>query len=260
MFDYIIFASYGNDSIALIQWAHEKGLKNVCCLFSDTGWAKPEWMERVSKGEDLARSYGFSTDRTESEGMLALIKRKSGWPQGGGAATFCTGELKIKPSLEWMDANDFEHDAICLTGVRRSESRHRASAPEFIEESKRHGDRQLWQPLVRHTNDMRNKLVQAAGFEVLPHRSQECFPCINANIDDLRLLDESRIQVIEIAENNLGFTKKGHPRVMFRPKRHKGQTGIRAVVAWASVLRNRDQTDMFDLGNGAGCDSGYCGG
>jgi len=37
--DYVIFASYGNDSIALIQWAHEHNLKNVTVAYSDTGWA-----------------------------------------------------------------------------------------------------------------------------------------------------------------------------------------------------------------------------
>lgn len=76
MFDFIIFASYGNDSIALIQWAYEQNLKNVCVLFSDTGWADPRWLERVSKAEQWVRDLGFSSSRTESEGMEALIKSK----------------------------------------------------------------------------------------------------------------------------------------------------------------------------------------
>ena len=36
---HVLFCSYGNDSIALIQWAHERGLKDVVCLYSDTGWS-----------------------------------------------------------------------------------------------------------------------------------------------------------------------------------------------------------------------------
>lgn len=34
--DYVIFASYGNDSIALIQWAFEHRLQNVVVAYNDT--------------------------------------------------------------------------------------------------------------------------------------------------------------------------------------------------------------------------------
>jgi 3'-phosphoadenosine 5'-phosphosulfate sulfotransferase (PAPS reductase)/FAD synthetase len=255
---YVIFCSYGNDSIALIRWAYENKLKNVVCLYSDTGWAADWWHERVEQGEALARSYGFTPVRTVSEGMVSLVKRKKGWPMGGGSASFCTSELKVLPALEWLDANDPDKDAICLTGVRRSESNHRSTAEEYIEESPRHGGRSLWQPLVRHSDADRNELLLRAGIEILPHRSMECFPCVNANIDDLRALTEDRIALIDITEKEMGCTSKGKPRVMFRPAKKKNATGIRDVIKWASALRSRDQMDMF--GPGSGCDSGFCGG
>lgn len=258
MSKYVIFASYGNDSIALIQWAHEQGLRDVTCLYSDTGWAADWWLGRVEMGEALAASYGFATARTESEGMLALIKRKKGWPAGGGMGSFCTSELKVIPALNWLKANDPEGDAVCMTGVRREESTHRSDAPEHVSDSERHGGRDLWQPLVRHTDAMRDELILRAGWVPLPHRSMECFPCVNANIDDLRMLTEDRIELIDITERDMGMTGKGKPRVMFRPARHKGAVGIRNVVEWASCLRERDQMEMF--GSGAGCDSGFCGG
>lgn len=173
---HVLFCSYGNDSIALIQWAHESGLKDVTCLYSDTGWSASWWTERVAKGETLA--------------------------------------------------------------------------------SERHGGRELWQPLVRHDDAMRDALLHRAGFDVLPHRSLECYPCINANIDDIRLLSEDRIKLIDITEKNLGFTRKGKPRVMFRTARRKGAVGIRAVVQWAAAPRPRDQMEMFPTQ----CDSGYCSG
>jgi hypothetical protein len=105
---------------------------------------------------------------------------------------------------------------------------------------------------------MRDELIHRAGFEVLPHRSLECYPCINANIDDLRLLTEDRIELVDITERELGFTKKGKPRVMFRTARRKGAVGIRAVLQWAKAPRRRDQMDMFSVSKQ--CDSGYCGG
>ncbi len=255
---YVIFCSYGNDSIALIQWAYENNLKDVACLYSDTGWAADWWHERVEKGEALARSYGFRTARTVSEGMIELVKRKKGWPAGGGMGSFCTRELKVVPALNWLEANDPHKEATCLTGVRRSESSHRSNAPEHIDESDRHGRRDLWQPLVRHTNEMRDELIARAGFDVLPHRSMECFPCVHANIDDIRMLTPDRIALIDITERELGNTSKGKPRVMFRPARHKRAVGIKRVVEWSRALRSRDQLDMF--GPGSGCDSGFCGG
>lgn len=256
--EHVIFASYGNDSIALIRWAYENGLKGVSVLYSDTGWSADWWVDRVEKGESLAKSYGFSTARTKSEGMLDLVRRKKGWPAGGGMGSFCTAELKVLPALEWLEINDPKAEAICLTGVRREESGHRSDAPEHTADSERHGGRDLWQPLVRHTEEMRDALIKRAGFDVLPHRSMECFPCVNANIDDLRMLTDDRIDLIDITEQELGFTSKGKPRVMFRPARHKGATGIRSVVEWASCLRERDQMDMFSASSG--CDSGFCGG
>lgn len=253
---HVLFCSYGNDSIALIQWAHERGLKDVVCLYSDTGWSASWWADRVAKGEALAQGYGFASARTESEGMLELVKRKRGWPGAGGQGQFCTAELKVLPALQWLDTNDPEKEATAMTGVRRSESRRRSDAEEHVVESDRHGGRELWQPLVRHDDEMRDALLHRAGFEVLPHRSLECYPCINANIDDIRLLSEDRIQLIDITEKDLGFTKKGKPRVMFRTARRKGAVGIRAVVQWAVAPRPRDQMEMFP----AQCDSGFCGG
>lgn len=250
--NYAIFASYGNDSIALIQFAHELGLRDVAVCYSDTGWSAPWWTERVMAGEKLASLYGFTTYRTASEGMIPLVKRKKGWPMGGGAA-FCTAELKVIPGLAWLDSNDPAAEATCMTGVRRSESANRSDAPEWVASSDRHGGRELWQPLVRHTDDMRDELVRRAGFDILPHRSMECYPCVHANIDDLRLLDDDRINLIDITEQEMGINSKGNPRVMFRPKRHKGATGIKQVVAWASVMRARNQQELFP------CTSGWCG-
>jgi len=40
---YCISSSYGNDSIALIQLAHDLGLQDVTVAYCDTGWASDEW-------------------------------------------------------------------------------------------------------------------------------------------------------------------------------------------------------------------------
>ena len=69
--EHLIFASYGNDSIALIQWAHERSLPGVHVAYSNTGWAADWWLGRVEQAEAWAQTLGFVTHRIGSEGMAA---------------------------------------------------------------------------------------------------------------------------------------------------------------------------------------------
>ena len=250
MKEYILSASYGNDSIALIQWAYEQGLKDVAVLYCDTGWAAPYWNKRVEEAEAWVESLGYTAHRTESDGFVALAKRKKAWPYNG--AQFCTKELKIKPALDWMEEYDPVKDAVVMIGIRRAESRHRATHAEWTYDSENHGGRDLHAPLVRHTDADRDKLLAATPFEALPHRSMECYPCINANRSDLKQLDESRVAEIEALETEMGFTRNNKPRTLFRPHRHLGAVGIREVMNWAWKKEGKDWS------KGSGCDSGWC--
>lgn len=254
---HVIFASYGNDSVALIQWAHERELDEVIVAYSDTGWAARWWTERVANAEGWARSLGFGTHRIQSRGMKDLVRSRKGWPRQG--MQFCTTELKIEPAKRWLAAVDPEREAVCLVGVRREESRSRAAWPEFTEESENHGGRTLWAPLVRVTTEERDALLERAGWPPLPHRSMECAPCVNANRADIRAVPEETIEAIASFEAELGHTSKGKPRTMFRPYRHQGAVGIREVKRWADASHGKFKP-LVVLGNGGGCDSGMCGG
>ena len=242
----VISASYGNDSIALIQWAYEQELEDVTVAYCDTGWAAPGWEDRVELGEYFADLRGFRTVRIQSMGMAELVRMKKGWP--GNGQQFCTLHLKGVPFLEWIDEEDPEYRATVLIGKRRAESKKRAATPEFIESSEYHGGRRVWHPLYQHTDEERNALLVRAGFEVLPHRSQECSPCVNANRGDLGLLTQEQIEKINDLEVEIG-------KPMFRPKRF-GAVGIYGVMAWARYGRQRGDVDpLEDEGCGApfGC-------
>lgn len=252
---YVIFSSFGNDSIALIRWAFEYGLKNVTVVYNNTGWSKPSWRkDRVIPGKALIAKYGFKFHETKSIGFVALAQMKMAFPREG--MQFCTEHLKILPSLAWLSEVDPNLEAICLVGVRREESAKRSTFPEHVEESDKHGGRSLWAPLVRHTVEMRDELILATGFTKLAHRSQECYPCVNSNRADLRQLDETRIIYIEKLEKDMGVGKKsGKPKTFFRPKRHQGAVGIRNVMQWANDGHYIEgQQDLFD----SGCNSGFC--
>ena len=250
--DYILRASYGNDSLALIQWAREAQLQNVAILYNDTGWAAKGWDKRVGAAEAWVRSLGFTPYRTKSIGMEQLVRKKKCFPRQG--MQFCTAELKMKPTKEWLDAHDPHRLSIGVIGVRREESSNRKTFPEFSVDI---DGSTIWAPLVQHTEKDRNDLLRRAGIIPLPHRSKECYPCINSNRRDILTLTEDRIAEIEEIELSLGLSNKGQVRAMFRPYRHMGATGIREIVRWAKSPRGK-----FDLddGNGSsGCEAGWCG-
>jgi len=252
----VLCVSYGNDSIALIQATFESGLRNVHTLFNDTGWAAPEWAERVAAGEAFARDCGFTPHRTASIGMEALVKQRKAWPRQG--MQFCTEELKIIPTQAWLAQNDPEGMAVLFNGKRRAESAHRANIPLYTYPSESPLNRMTVSPLYMHTDAQRDELITKAGFEVLPHRSKECSPCVNSNKADINRLTEPVIARCERIETDMGVTKKGKPRTIFRPAKHMKATGIRQIVRWAKSKRGKFS---LDDGNGtAGCDSGMCGG
>lgn len=250
---YIAFCSGGNDSVALIQYLyHHAKLKRVDVVYNNTGWAATWWAERIKRVAQWVESLGYQFTELSSEGMESLVKRKKGWPAPQHGMQFCTEELKIAPSLAYLDNIDPERSVVCCVGVRREESVQRRQFPEWTEESKKHGYRSLWGPLVRHTEEERNLLLAMTPFYPLPHRSCECSPCIYANRSDIRELPEEKLVTIERIEKELGFTKNGKPRTLFRPHRQMGAVGIREAVKWAHSEKGKYEPPRQ-------CDSGYCG-
>lgn len=262
---YIIFSSMGNDSIALIRWAYIKGIKPHIG-YSNTGWAAKWWPDRVNECENWLKQMGMDFTEIPSEGFKEMVRRKKGFPRQG--YQYCTGELKIAPAIKWLDIIDPYKKATILVGLRRAESENRKDHPSRRRSSETHGGRRCIYPLINHSNAERDQLVIDAGFQVLPHRSMECFPCINSNRSDILQLakDPERIAEIEAFETEMGFTDKGKPRTMFRPYRHMGATGIREIVDWAKSPKGKyiKGQGAFDLDDGtdepnSGCLGGWCG-
>lgn len=261
----VIGTSWGNDSIALVQWCVEQGLTDVTCLYNDTGWSwlaygnQEAWSERVERMEAWARSLGFKTARTVSIGMERLVHQRRGWPRQG--MQFCTDVLKIDPTIKWLAEADPRGVALCMNGKRRDESTVRAETPEWVESSPSHGGRRLRQPLFAHSDAERDALIHRAGHEVLPHKSRECM-CVNANAEDLQTWPEPVIATVERIEGDLGVSPAtGKPKTMFRPAKKLGATGIREVIKWAKAGRGKYRP--LDDGQGppsarSGCGGGFC--
>jgi len=229
-------SSCGNDSVALIQWAIERGLPDLHVVFCHTGWLAPGWIQRVERVHAWAEKNGAKTHIVQSLGMAELVRMKKGFP--GNAQQFCTAHLKGLPFLQWIDEADKDCAALVLVGKRREEAAARAATPEFVHESEYHGGRTLWHPLYLHTEADRNALLDRAGFEPLPHRSLECNPCVNANREDFKRLTAGEIERVSELEVEVS-------QPMFRAKRF-GALGIHGVVAWAKDGRKRGAIDEED--------------
>jgi len=255
--DYVVKCSYGNDSIALLQWMHEYNQKHplgkVVVLYNNTGWATKWWPARVANGEKLVLSMGFLTSNTDCLGMEEMIMQHGGWPDQ--LRKFCTEELKIIPTLNWLRLHDPEGKAEMVCGVRREESDRRASWPEYVENGIDEG-RSMWSPLVLVTEQERNELIRRAGWQPLPHRSREC-RCINANSADLKTWSKDDVSDVEKIEARLQAKYPGKVKYMFHPKAKRGNPeGIRAVIEWAKTVKPK-KNDEYEKPDG-GCDSGYC--
>lgn len=242
----ILSTSYGNDSMALAFWLIEQEIE-FQAVYLDTGWAAPDWEERVETCEGILDKHGI--EHTQISGLHtfeSLVKFKKGFPNQ--RYQWCTLFLKVLPFVEYMDDIDPDCESQIIIGKRRAESNARAELPEFVT-SELHGDRELWHPLYMHSTEDRDSILRDHGMDVLPHRSRECHPCVNANKDDIRNLTIHEITKVATLELIVGNT-------MFRPKKSGGAKGIVNVVEWARRGKYIEgHYDLFDEGCGSpfGC-------
>lgn len=275
---YFVLCSGGNDSIALIQFMLERN-EPFHVVYNNTLWAVDWWPERMERVRQWVQASGNHYHETKSEGMKNMVRRKGGWPMPASKMQFCTGELKEKPSLALYAEVDPACDFDVVTGRRREESTNRADLPEWGYNSPKHGGRDVWNPLYRHTEVERDEILARSPFAKLATQSLECYPCINANKKStvLREMPESRIAEIEAFELSLGKNGKGNCRTMFRPKRTGGAIGIRQVIEWARGERGwksggvpeayanmptkigGEQLDDDSLSSINACTGGFCG-
>lgn len=249
---FVIISNYGNESIALIQWAHDQKLKNVTVVNVDTGWSAPCWPAHVQHCKDWVGALGMSPVTLQPKvDFETLMHTQKSFPSR--KFSWCANFLKALPLLEWLDSTSVDPlaEATILLARRRASSRVNYDLPEWIEEEEKLGDRKVWHPLYLHDNDSRDDLIHKANFEVMPHRSLECDPCINSNLNDVLRMDLSVIQRTAKLENELNA--KLLETVIYQDQENL----FKAIqkLEKSPKLNSFEPTELFDMGcgNAFGC-------
>ncbi len=240
----IIRSNYSNNSLALIQWAHEQQLGDVAVCYIDTGWSAHGWLDYVTRCEAFVKAQGFEVVRLKARMPFAdLVNTKQGFPTQ--RYQWCSLHLKGITFLQWLDERDPENQATILIPKRNGELPEHVIAP-FIESCEYHGDRKVWHPLYQHSTAQRDALVEKAGFAVLPHRSLECDPCINSTAADLLRLHRQDIDKTAELEDDLDAP-------MFDPALCGGAEGIRALRARLAEGRITELPFRYGCSAAFGC-------
>jgi 3'-phosphoadenosine 5'-phosphosulfate sulfotransferase (PAPS reductase)/FAD synthetase len=208
---YILVGNYGNETIALLQWAIEQKLRPCYIVSVDTLWGADNWQARVARAQQYASEHGVQAQRLSAkQGFAQWVTHKREFPTK--KFQWCAGLLKGLPLTVWLDEIDPACEATVVIGKSRASARAHRHLPSMIEESEHFGDRRVWLPLLDVSLAERDALIERTGIPILPHRSLECDPCIHATARDLASLTPADVEKTEILEATIGqpmFKGKG---------------------------------------------------
>jgi 3'-phosphoadenosine 5'-phosphosulfate sulfotransferase (PAPS reductase)/FAD synthetase len=242
---HVIAYSTGKDSAALACWAAERfSAADIIIIFDDTLWEHPWTYEHLARLKDVIIP-GSSFERLVSKdypgGMEQLVQIKGRVPSA--KARFCTSELKVKPTIEFLHSLEDEYEL--YDGKRAQESAARAKLP--LREWSDDYDCWVNHPLLYWTAEQVFAIADKHG---LPHNPLYfkgagrvgCFPCVLINQRELkaylsdpemaRLLKE-RIYKLEQICGRTFFPPN------YIPKRfHTGRDNNGKTFCWADDVFN----------------------
>lgn len=278
----VLCVSGGKDSSAMALWFRfESGLSNrLVLMFCDTGHEHPLTIAHVN---NLADRLELPLNVIHPPlKFVELCQSKQRFPTPG--ARFCTEELKVQPSSEWLKeqyGRGLLDKPVLVQGIRWQESKARSEALAW-EEYNRPGKRRVydcpvWRPILHWTHEDVFAVHERHNFEPNPlykmgAKRVGCFPCIYSGQADLRacftmdphLLPRLRDYEARVAKSTARgvasfFTSRKVPKRFHDCEAHTRDgrlytyASIDAVYRWA--MSNCREYDDMDVG--AGCMSHY---
>lgn len=203
----VLIANYGNESLALIQWAIEQELENILVLSVDTAWQSVAWENHLTLVFDYLKKAGLAYQHIVPKSQfIDAVKDRGSFPSS--KFQWCAPFLKGLPLNDALDDFDFSGQAILYLPKMKMTSK--ANASLISGESNEHyQDRIVNYPLLDFSLSQRDELINNAGFMPLSHRSDECFPCIHARKGDIEradLQDKKRLDLLEKQLNKKMFS------------------------------------------------------
>lgn len=243
-----LISNFGDESIALIQWAHEHAIGNMEVISVETGWAAPEWETRIQQAQIWLDQLSISHTRlTPPADFQTLIQTQGKFPSR--KFQWCANFLKALPILDYLDQVDPLLDSQILLARRRLASRANLDLPEFIADEPKWGDRTVWHPLYLYSQSERDALIQKTPFSnsILNHRSLECDPCVNSDLPDLLRMD------LSVIERTADLEKKLNAKFLEPDLYHQAPTLDLAFSQIKSDPFSKHPTSsglLFDMGCG----------
>jgi len=288
---YIVTFSGGKDSMATILWA-KNNLSQFDIVFCDTGWEHKITYDYINSVE---QQLGKEIIRLKSKkyfNFVDMVLKKGRFPSTKGK--FCTQELKVMPMIDYI-LDEVQEDCTILQGIRNdeSDSRKRMKGKEeyfkhYIEpcgydkkgNARYHDYRKdevlafidkydcdAFRPILKLTANEVFAYIAENGFTPNPlyylgmHRVG-CFPCIQANQQEVKMMYEAfpeeleQLEQLEEMTNSTFFPPKYIPEKYCSKKVYSEKKGvwlkaplIKDVIKY--VTRKQNQTSLF-------CQTGGC--
>lgn len=264
--------SGGKDSTALLLWAiHKSGLprESLRVTFCDTGNEDPMTYAHIEMLNELALVAGIPggiETIIPALTFFALALKKKRFPSR--KAQFCTIELKIKPTKNWLQERWAEgHEVVILNGKRIGESaeRKRSMKDQPVRGFSGYWGCEEWMPLRDWSLEEVFAIHREFSIPLNPlyalgaHRVG-CWPCVNCGKVEIRLVSQYRPEKIELidAEERRHLEINGRPSTFFpaktATKRYQtltytrakdgkkfGASPIKEIVRWANTTRGGEQ-------------------
>lgn len=252
---YHIGISGGKDSGALLLWmVHESGIphEQIRATFCDTGNEVDETYNQVRLLSE--RVFPIETIKPPLD-FYELARKKKRFPST--KARFCTQDLKMKPSKEYID--QLLRDGFTVTGVsgvRADESHSRSKLAEWGDPLESYFGIKEWRPLLKWTIvevvAIHKKYgIPMNGLYAKGAMRVGCFPCIMSRKSEVRNIAKNfpeRIDFIReqewVGENGSlhSFFPRTKVPIEFRSVEVTTKDGrtvkvctIDDVVAWANT-------------------------
>lgn len=231
----IVTVSGGKDSTAALLWTiHEfcgGRTDNIIALFNDTGFEHSLTYEYINYLETTLHITIVRCRSSKFDDFMDMVRKKGRFPST--KARFCSEELKIKPTIDFI-LDNVNEDMLVITGVRHQESKSRASLlrnctyfrgyfepyafdkegkPRLYTYRKKDVERfvksfahELLRPIIEWSEQDAFAYCEKYGIKTNPLYKNGfsrvgCFPCIMATKDEVRLMADRFMVELERLEN-----------------------------------------------------------